>query len=124
LAEAVIVAELKDLSCTDVPSLEAFRPQGPFGISISAMVGPAGQPGEESFEFTLCTPEWFAQNMKDAFVLGRHHLFVKEYDYAALEKFVRGYCQRCTGTSWEEVAEKVAYLGYWEFENYTPYKPA
>jgi len=120
MALTVVIAELRRLSCTDVPSLEAFRPQGPFGISISAMVGPAGQPGEESFEFTLCTPEWFAQNMKDAFVIGRHYLFVSKYDYRALDTFVRSYCQGCMGTSWTEVAEKVAHLGYWEFENYAP----
>jgi Immunity protein 8 len=116
----VVVAELRGLSCTDIPSLEAFRPQGPFGISISAMVGPAGQPGEESFEFTLCTPEWFAENMKATFVLGRHYLFVKDYNYTALERFVRSYCQKCMASSWTEVAGKVAHLGYWEFENYTP----
>ena len=84
------------------------------------MVGPAGEPGEESFGFTLCTPEWFAQNMKDTHVPGRHFLFVKEYDYPTLERYVRGYCQTCMGNSWKEVAEKVGLLGSWEFENYTP----
>lgn len=52
---------------------------------------------------------------------GRHYLFVREYDYAALEKFVRGYCRRCMGNSWAEVAQKLAHLGYWEFENYTEF---
>jgi Immunity protein 8 len=118
----VVVAKLRSLSCTDIPSLEAFWPEGPFGIYIDAMIGPSDGLGEESFGFTLCTPEWFAQNMKDTFVPGRHYLFVKEYDYAALERYVRNYCQRCMGNSWREVAEKVAYLGYWEFENYTPYR--
>ncbi|MCP3382599.1 immunity 8 family protein [Bradyrhizobium sp. CCGUVB4N] len=116
----VVVANLRRLSCSDTPSLEAFWPEGPFGIYISAMVGPAGGPGEESFGFTLCTPEWFAENMKDAHVPGRHFLFVKEYDYPALEQYVRGYCQRCMGNSWKEVAEKVGLLGSWEFENYEP----
>jgi hypothetical protein len=124
MASSVIVAELKKLTCTDVPSLETFQPEGDFGIYIDAMVGPAGQPGEESFGFTLCTPTWFAQNMRDQFALGRHYLFVREYDYAALEKFARGYCQRCMGYSWAEVAQKVAHLGYWEFENYVPSNPA
>jgi Immunity protein 8 len=71
------------------------------------------------FQFTVCTPEWFAQNMKDEIVLGRHYLFVREYDCEALKHFVSGYCSRCTGNSWTEVAQKVAQLGCWEFENYT-----
>ncbi len=124
MASSVIVAELKNLECTDVSSLEAFRPEGDFGIYILAMIGPAGSPGEESFGFTLCTPTWFAQNRRGEFALGRHYLFVSGYDYTALEKFVRGYCQRCMGNSWTEVAQKVARLGYWEFEDYAPSKPA
>jgi hypothetical protein len=115
----MIVAKLKGLSSTDTPSLKTFRPDGPFGLPIFAMVGPADGPGAELFQFIVCTPEWFAQNMKDEIVLGRHHLFIKEYDCEALTNFVSGYCSRCMGNSWAEVAQKVAQLGHWEFENDT-----
>jgi Immunity protein 8 len=118
----LVVADLRSLDCSDVPSLKAFQPEGPFGIYILAVVGPAGKPGEEIFGFTLCTPGWFARQMKGPFVPGRHYLFVKEYDYAALERYVRDYCQRCAGNSWKEVAEKVARLGYWEYEDYKAYR--
>ena len=124
MSSSVIVAELKNLFSTDADPLQAFQPEGDFGIYIFALVGPAGQQGEESFGFTLCTPRWFAENMKDEFVLGRHYIFVREYDYALLEKFVRGYCKQCTGTSWSDVAQKVGRLGHWEFEDYKPHKPA
>jgi hypothetical protein len=117
----IIVAELKSLSSTDIPSLEEFRPVGPFGLSIFAMVGPAGSMGQESFGITVCTPEWFEQNMKGSVASGRHYLFVKEYNYQELKRFMVGYCSRCMGKSWAEVAEKVARIGYWEFEGYEPY---
>ena len=116
----VVVAKLKGLSSTDTPHLEIYQPEGPFGLHVLAMIGPAAGPGEESFGFTVCTPEWFAENMKADFVPGRHYLFVKEYDYETLKKFVGNYCSRCMGESWPEVAQKVAQLGHWEFENYTP----
>jgi hypothetical protein len=116
----MIVAQLKDLHSTDA-ELETFRPDGPFGVSMFAEVGPASEPGEELFQFTVCTPEWFAQNMNGDFVLGRHFLFVKEYDYEALRNFVSSYCSRCVGASWREIAEKISRLGYWEFEDYVPY---
>jgi hypothetical protein len=114
----MIVAQLKRLTSTDAPSLETFRPEGPFGIYIFAMVGPAGSLGEESFGITVCTPDWFEQTMKESVRSGRHHLFVKQYDYEQLKRFLTGYCSTCMGSSWAEVAEKVARIGYWEFEDY------
>jgi hypothetical protein len=119
----MIVAQLRSLSSTDTPSLETFQPDGPFGIFIFAMVGPAGSAGEESFGITVCTPRWFEQNMKSSVSSGRHYLFVKEFDYAELKRFVTHYCSTCMGNSWAEVAQKVARLGYWEFEDYKPYSP-
>jgi hypothetical protein len=116
----MIVAQLKGLDSTDTPSLEIFRPEGPFGIYIFAFIGPAGSAGEESFGITVCTPEWFEQNMKDSIKSGRHHLFVKEYNYDELKSFLTKYCRACMGNSWAEVAEKVARIGYWEFEDYKP----
>jgi hypothetical protein len=85
------------------------------------MVGPSGSVGEESFGITVCTPEWFEQNMKDSVTSGRHYLFVKEYDYQELKSFLIKYCSTSMGNSWAEVAEKVARIGYWEFEDYKPY---
>ncbi len=120
----MIVAKLKGLNCPDVPSLQAFRPEGEFGIHVLAMVGPADGPGRESFAITVCTPEWFEQNMKAAVVPGWHHLFVREYNYDELYKYISGYCSRCMGNSWTEVAQKVARLGHWEFEDYKPYPGA
>ncbi|MGX4804745.1 immunity 8 family protein [Bradyrhizobium guangdongense] len=116
----MFVAQLRRLSSTDADPLETFRPEGPFGIYILAMVGPANGPGQESFGFMVCTPDWFAQNMKGNVVSGRHHLFVNEYNYDELVEFVSEYCSRCRGGSWNEVAQKVARLGYWEFEDYQP----
>jgi|SRR5579863_382832 len=116
-----IVAKLKGLSSPDVRSLEAFQPDGDFGIYVVAMVGPVDGRGGESFGFTVCTPRWFEQNMKAAIVPGRHHLFIKEYNHHELCKFISEYCSGCTGSSWIEVAQKVARLGYWEFEDYKPF---
>jgi hypothetical protein len=97
-------AALRFLHSTDADPLRDFLPDGPFGIPVQAMIGPANGPGAESFEFMLCTPEWFGSNMKDDIALGRHYLFVKEFNYTRLEKFVRDYCTRCDGDSWQEVA--------------------
>jgi len=97
-------------------------PSGPFGILVMAMIGPAGQEGHESFDFMLCTPEWFSSDMREETKMGRHYLFVRDFDYARLEKFVRDYCSACgEATTWQALAEKLGRLGKWEFEDYVPY---
>jgi Immunity protein 8 len=116
-------AELKSLFSPDADPLESFRPSGPFGILVMAMIGPAGQQGKESFDFVLCTPEWFSSNMRAEIEMGRHYLFVRDFDYARLEKFVQDYCRRCgEATTWQVLAEKLSRLGKWEFEDYVPYR--
>jgi hypothetical protein len=119
-----IQAELKFLYSSDFDPLQDFRPRGPFGLSILAIVGPLGDRGQESFNFILCTPEWFAEEhlpMMADIRMGRHFLFVREHNYPKLEKFVRDYCASCEGKTWTEVAEKLARLGLWEFEDYKPF---
>ena len=117
-------AELKSLFSSDADPLKDFRPNGPFGISVKAIAHPVGIDGEEAFDFILCTPEWFAANMPSDFVMGRHYLFVREYNYARLEKFVRDYFASFEEESWKEVGEKLGRLGKWEFEDYVPYSPS
>jgi immunity protein 8 of polymorphic toxin system len=116
-------AELKFLFSADADPLEGFAPTEPFGIHVMAMIGPAGEEGYESFDFMLCTPEWFAANFREDFKIGRHYLFVRAFDYEQLEKFVRGYCANCgEATTWSALAEKLARLGMWEFEDHVPYR--
>jgi hypothetical protein len=54
-------------------------------------------------------------------VSGRHHLFVKEYNFEELKAYLGKYCETCMGALWTEVAQKVARIGYWEFEDYKPF---
>jgi hypothetical protein len=116
-------AELKFLYSPDADPLEDFVPTGPFGILITAMIGPAGEEGHESFDFMLCTPEWLSSNMREEFRIGRHYLFVQDFSYTKLEQFVRAYCASCgEEAKWRPLAEKLARLGKWEFEDYVPYR--
>ena len=113
-------AELKSLYSPDADPLENFIPTGPFGILVMAMIGPAGQEGHESFDFMVCTPEWFSSNMRQEIKPGR--LFVRDFSYPHLEQFVRNYCNKCgEAATWRALAEKLGRLGKWEFEDYLPY---
>ena len=118
MEKALIQAELKRLHSPDTYSLEAFKPDGPFGILVQAMIGPVGVEAEESFDIVVCTAEWFGANMKGDITPGRHFLFVKRFDYTQLSNFIGTFCNTCTGASWSDVANKLGRLGKWEFEDY------
>ena len=80
--------------------------------------GRSGGGGEEAFDFVICTADWFDKHASDPFVLGRHYLFVKRYDYSELVRFVVEFCSTCNAETWAVVAAKVGRLGKWEFEDY------
>lgn len=94
----------------------------PVGFAFLARlyVGPSDGPGEESFD-VQCSPEWLAARCADeGFVDGRHTV-VTTID-AFLEEGLRSFLTRrvetVSGAAWQEVAEKVARIGHWEFEDY------
>ena len=116
-------AKLKRLYSPDVPNLETWSPcDGPFGFHLDAMIGPADSKGEESFGITVCTPEWFANElMRDQNIRsGIHTLFVANYDYRALWNYIERAAQRSEGENWSEIGAKLSWLGNWEFADYTP----
>ena len=117
----MITAQLKGVSTIDMIRLEDYKPENPtcFRVFIRAMVGPRGSEGAEAFTITVCTPAWVEKEVeKDGFVVGRHYLVVRAYDPGFIEKLIRKFVERWSGESWSEVAEKVARIGDWEFEDY------
>lgn len=114
-------AELKRVHSPDIDDLENYRPENleKFSFLLEAMVGPEGKEGEESFDIEVCTPKWLEETygLEDV-VIGRHHLIVREYNYERIMRAIKDYLQLCSGENWNEVAEKVARLGKWEFEDY------
>jgi hypothetical protein len=116
-------AELKSLDCPDV-DLETFVPEDPrsFGLLLQAMIGPEGGKFAESFDLQLHTPQWLLERRERGLlppvVFGRHMLLVFAYDYRQIFDTIQDYCRSCVGADWEEVAQKLSRIGYWEFEDY------
>lgn len=116
-------AKVREILSIDVDALDQYVPEDPvkFCIQIRVLVGPRGSVGEESFDLKICTPAYLADLCeKHGFVIGRHYLIVDNYHFPFLRDLITKLVERCTGDSWEEVATKVARLGYWEFEDYQP----
>jgi Immunity protein 8 len=117
----MISAEVKKIHTVEMDDLESHVPENleKFCVSVRAMVGPRGGDGEDSFDINVCSPKWLEEQVeRHGFVLGRHYLFVPEYDPAKIRKIITKHIERFTGDSWKEVAEKVSRIGFWEFEDY------
>lgn len=56
-------AVLHDLILSPDPKTLAEDPAS-FVFGVQMLVGPADGPGEESFELTVCSPEWLAERCK------------------------------------------------------------
>jgi hypothetical protein len=116
-------ARLKGLYSPDVGDLEHWSPaDGSFGFVLMALVGPMDGPGEESFDLVVCTPDWFVAHQMDGATIrsGSHTLFVKTYDYRVLKEFIERAVHRVEADSWSGLAERLSWLGQWEFADYRP----
>lgn len=105
-------AELKRVHSPYIQNLESYMSENPekFGFLLQAMVGPEGEDVEESFDIEVCTPKWLEENYgQEDVVVGRHHLIVREYDFARLIGVIKKYLKQCSGEDWAEVGGR--YLG-------------
>ena len=115
--------KIKHLHSPDIADLENYRPSvaDEFYFLLQIVAGPEGQDGEESFDVIVCSPKSLGQTLgKGEILIGRHHLITNSYDYAMLVAFIREQCEKCSGKDWNDVAIKLARIGQWEFEDYTP----
>jgi len=92
-----------------------------FVFAVRLYVGPTEGPGEETFDLTVCSPEWLsAQSRKEGFVDGRHHVITNadDFDRRRLRHWLEQRVSSVEGASWPEMGQRLARLAYWEFEDY------
>jgi hypothetical protein len=121
--DRTVRAALKSLHLEPDPATMPAEPAA-FSTLARLTVGPADAPGEESFDVTVCTPEWVAEACRKVGGIydARHHLVVNldDFDQRALHAWLAARVQEVDADSWEQVAERLSRLGYWEFEDYRP----
>ena len=89
-------------------------------VNLVMLIGPRDGPGDETFRVTVCTPQAISALLnRDGIVLGRHLLLVSEIAQGKIEAFLHDRLRRLDGNNWQELAEKISRLAYWEFEDYT-----
>ena len=117
-------AELKALISSDFDERFHEKEGDNFSFWIQAFVGPEGEEGQEQFQVQVCTPRWLLGHDREDVIMGTGRIIVFEYHWSRMERAIRQWVNRWRGNSWHELALKVARLGDWEFDNYTPYTPA
>ena len=117
-----MIAELRALLTVEHEPLESIRPKrDAFCVSIRALVGPAGAPGEESFDFNVCSPAWLEYELDShAIVEGRLLLIARSFDPQHVEDYVRKRIAQASGDDWLTLAGTIARWAHWEFEDYRP----
>src|SRR4051794_8338055 len=103
----MIRAELTAILCSVVPDgdFSKFHPDDPgcFSCALQLLVGIQNQGGGESFQLTVCTPQWLAANhSKDDIVIGKNLLIVFDFQYAHIVQWLHRYVERCTGETWAD----------------------
>ena len=92
-----------------------------FSFAAQLLVGPADGPGEESFDLTVCTPEWLGWRCRlGEPINGLHHVVVAydTFDERALRRWLEARVRAAEGDSWRDVAARISTLGSWEFDRY------
>jgi hypothetical protein len=115
-------ARLHSIFSPDVDRLGDWAPASPgFAVTVRLMIGPDPGEGEESFDVTICNATWLAgRAAREGVVDVRHHVVVESFDWSKLRSYFERQVRACSGTSWDEVAERLARFAYWEFEDYQP----
>ena len=113
-------AVLKNLELEPDPSALPDDP-AQFSLLARMIVGPPDAPGEETFDVTICTPEWLTKACRQVGIYNaRHHLVVDfaEFDQRVLRAWLSARVHEVEADTWSEIGERLGRLGHWEFEDY------
>jgi hypothetical protein len=94
-----------------------------FSFLARLYVGATAGVRHESFEVTVCSPEWLRERARqDGIVSGLHHMIinVEDYDENSLRTWFERLLTSVDRETWQEVAAELSRLGSWEFEGYRP----
>jgi hypothetical protein len=116
-------AQVRGISTNDGEALDDLVLEDPDDVDIwiTVLAGPAGEPGEESFQLRVRSPVSMAKELDQRGPLHeRHMVVVATWDPHQIRTFVTRIFTEVEGQNWHEVGLKLSRLGYWEFEDYEP----
>ena len=116
-------AALRTIEFQPEPSTLSGDP-AEFSFVARLVIGPSDAPGEESFDVTVCTPEWLSAASRRAGGIydARHHVVVNldEFNQRALREWLTSRVHDAEADNWPQFGQLLGRLGQWEFEDYQP----
>jgi hypothetical protein len=101
---------VRSIRFPDVERGESFDPENTRQLVV-VCAGPSDGPGEEYFCLEMCTPAALAELLtSQPVVVGRHLLFVAEFNVRLVEDFLPRAVQQVEGATWSEGAAKIGRL--------------
>jgi hypothetical protein len=113
-------AEVKAVSSPDVEVPDtASAARARDSVLLQLYVGPAGEPGHESFEVLLVTTAWLVNRLAEQEgVFGAATYFMEEIDVAAALSVLAGRIASMEGDTWEDLGRRIGSFAHWEFDDY------
>lgn len=112
---------IRSISANHYEDFETFQPKNPtnFAIEVRVMIGTEQGEGEESFDFSVCTPDWLqAQCDETGYFFAGRRLVVDHWDVSLVRRFLDKRISTIVADSWSELADKISRFSHWEFEDY------
>lgn len=117
--------KIKSIDNIEIQNFKTWIPNNTnsFSIVFELLIGPNDSVGEEIFTIEVCTLEWFADFFKrKPKAIEKGYLIVDKYDYSEVINELEQICNSINGDEWNEIAEQLAEIFNWEFDNYIEYK--
>ncbi|GAB6852442.1 immunity 8 family protein [Paraburkholderia kururiensis] len=114
-------AKLKSVDLGSDVGVFEYVPNDPgrFNVWMNFTVGKLGGNGGDLFRLRVCTPDWLKENVAPM-SWGRHVLVVHAYNPQAIIDYVDRYISSLEEPDWPRLANKLARVMEWEFEDYKP----
>lgn len=113
-------AQLKNIDTSDI-NIDTYYPEDEkcFGFYIEAIIGPDSEKGGDIFGFQICSPKWLLLKHSETDVIFCHNMIIVfEYDFNTIKQKISDLCNKTAGENWNDIAQKIAKFGAWEYENY------
>jgi hypothetical protein len=108
------MSEVKQIISADITNFDSYLPEDEetFSFPLQVLVGPKGEPSEESFNIQVCTPKWLLSRYNEnEIILGAYKLIVFKFDMERILARVRKIFDNCDGKDWNEIAIKLSRVG-------------
>ncbi|MFN0318406.1 MAG: Imm8 family immunity protein [Burkholderiales bacterium] len=91
-------------------------------VFMYADIGTQGEPGADTFNFTVITPAFLAKNPEVRW--GHGYLLMPAFSWREVERMVSRLVSGVSVENWEDAAKQLTRYMEWEFDNYQPYESA